>query len=108
MLINFDTLYKLKIFVWILAISVVIVEILMIRRFFSNLNENNLINIAGSILSLFYHFICAIIIGNIAIRRRPSMNYAISFLNYGKMLRILNLKQMINNFWKKKKYSTGI
>lgn len=56
MLINFDTLYKLKIFVWILAISVVIVEILMIRQFFSNLNGNNLINIAESILSIVLPF----------------------------------------------------
>ena len=56
MLINFDSLHKLKIFVWSLVVCVIIVEICMIRQFFSDLSDNNLINIVGSVLSIVLPF----------------------------------------------------
>lgn len=56
MFIKFDTLYKLKVFVLFLTVCVVIVEVLMIRQFISNLNGDNLINITGSILSVVLPF----------------------------------------------------
>lgn len=52
-----NTIRRYKIFLWILGISLAIVEMFMVRQYLSNLNTINLINIVGSVLSIVLPFL---------------------------------------------------
>lgn len=57
MFFKLDNQYKLKIFLILLFITIVIVEFLMIRQYLSDFTNANLINIVGSILSIVLPFL---------------------------------------------------